>query len=78
MILHVLYVMAKFGVLQPGRRKFTFYHQVSRNFWYSFDQPWKDERLSRPLSQLVEIPPAKLMKGRIMQTAYQEGQHFLL
>ena len=26
---------------------------VPRNSWYSFDQPWKDERLSRPWSHLV-------------------------
>ena len=28
------------------RRQFTFYHQVPRISWYSFDQPQKDERLS--------------------------------
>ena len=28
------------------RRQFTLYHQVPRNFWYSFDQSWKDEKLS--------------------------------
>ena len=28
------------------RRPFTFYHQVPRNFWCSFDQLRKDERLS--------------------------------
>ena len=27
------------------RRKFTFYHKVPRNSWYSFDQPWKNERV---------------------------------
>ena len=29
-------------------RQFTFYQHVPRNSWYSFDRPWKDERLSRP------------------------------
>ena len=28
------------------RRQFTFYHLVSRNYWYSFDRPRKDERLN--------------------------------
>ena len=27
------------------RRAFTFYHEVPRNSWYSFDQPWKSERV---------------------------------
>ena len=30
------------------RRQFTFYHIVPRNSWYSFYQPCKHERLSRP------------------------------
>ena len=29
------------------RRQFTFYHYVSRNSWYIFDWPQRDERLSR-------------------------------
>ena len=31
-----------------SRRQFTFYRSVSRNSWYSFYRPWKDERLSQP------------------------------
>ena len=30
------------------RRQFTFYHSVPKNSWYPFDQPRKDERLTRP------------------------------
>ena len=33
-----------------SRTWFTFSHYVSRNSWYSFHQPWKDERLSLPWS----------------------------
>ena len=33
-----------------SRRQFIFYHKVPRNFWYSFYQPQKDERLSWPWS----------------------------
>ena len=29
------------------RRQFTFYHYISRNSWYIFDWPQRDERLSR-------------------------------
>ena len=36
-----------------SRRKFTFYHSVSRNTWYSFFRARKDERLSRPWSHPV-------------------------
>ena len=28
------------------RRQFTSYHLDSKNSWYSFDRPWKDDRLS--------------------------------
>ena len=34
-------------------RQFTFYHQVPRKSWYSFDQPLKDERLSPPWNHAV-------------------------
>ena len=37
------------------RRQFTFYHSVPRNSWYSFYQPRKDERLSRPWSHPVAL-----------------------
>ena len=33
-----------------ARRQFTFYHSISRNSWYLFDQPWKDEKLTQPWS----------------------------
>ena len=42
------------GIQQPQdyrailRRQFTFYHQVPRKSWYSFDRPQKDQRLSWP------------------------------
>ena len=32
------------------RRQFTFYHPVSSTSWYSFNQPWMNERLSWPWS----------------------------
>ena len=35
------------------RRQFTFYHKVLLSSWYPFDQPQKDERLSRPWSHPV-------------------------
>ena len=35
--------------------QFTFYHSVPRNSWYSFYQPRKDERLSRPWSHPVVL-----------------------
>ena len=38
-----------------SRRQFTFYHYVPRSFWYSFYQPWKDERLSRPCNHPVNL-----------------------
>ena len=34
-------------------RQFTFYHKAPRNCWYSFGQPPKNERLSRPWSHSV-------------------------
>ena len=38
-----------------SRGQFTFYHEVPRNFWYSFYQPRKNERLSRPWSHSVVL-----------------------
>ena len=32
------------GYRATSRRQFTFYHQVPRKSWYSFDRPRKDER----------------------------------
>ena len=44
------------GVQLPqGYRVITFYHLVPRNFWYSFDRPRKDERLSRAWSHPVVL-----------------------
>ena len=40
-------------------RQCTFYHFVPRNPWYSFDQPQKGERLSRPWSH----PPSGFEHG---------------
>ena len=36
-------------------RQFTFYRQVPRKSWYSFDRPWKDERVSQPWSHPVVL-----------------------
>ena len=38
-----------------SRRQFTFYHQVPRKSWHSFDRPRKNERLSRPCSHPVVL-----------------------
>ena len=38
-----------------SRRQFTFHHQVSRNPWYSFYWPRKDEQLSQPWSHPVVL-----------------------
>ena len=38
-----------------SRRQFTFYHEVPRNFWYSYCQPWEDERLTQPWSHPVVL-----------------------
>ena len=43
------------GNRATSRRKFTFYHQVSRKSWYSFDQPRKDDRLSQPWNHPVDL-----------------------
>ena len=37
------------------KRQYTFYHKACKNSWYSFYQPWKDERLSWPWSQTVVL-----------------------
>ena len=41
------------GSTATSRRQF--YHQVPRNPWYSFCQPWKDEKLSQLLSHPVVL-----------------------
>ena len=38
-----------------SRRQFSFYHIVPRYSWYSFYQPQKEERLSRPWSHPVVL-----------------------
>ena len=43
------------GYKDTTRKQFTFYRYVLRNFWYSFDQFRKDERLSRPCSHQVRL-----------------------
>ena len=42
------------------RTQFTFYQQLSRSTWYSFHQPYKDERVSRPWSHPVVLNPRRL------------------
>ena len=42
------------GYKATKRRQFIF-HQLPRNFWYSLDQPQKDERLSQPWSHSVVL-----------------------
>ena len=41
-------------------RQFTFYHEVSRNSWYSLDRPRKDERLCRPWNHQVVLNTGSL------------------
>ena len=43
------------GYRATSMRQFTFYHQVPRKSWYSFDRPQKDERVSRPWSHPVVL-----------------------
>ena len=38
--------------IRGGSLRFT---KVPRNSWYSFYRPWKDERLSQPLSHPVVL-----------------------
>ena len=40
--------------------QFTFYPKVPKNSWYSFDQPRKDERLSRPRSHPMDLKTGTL------------------
>ena len=49
----IIYELNFLKALATSRRQFTFYHSVSWNSWYSFYQPRKDQRLSRPWSQPV-------------------------
>ena len=56
--LYGLFLWMGFNCLKAtatSRRQFTFYHSVPRNSWYSFYQPQKDERLSRPWSHPVVL-----------------------
>ena len=48
------------GYRATTRRQFTFYHSVPRSSWYSFNLPWKDERLSWPQSHPVVLNPGSL------------------
>ena len=41
--------------------KFTFYHEVHRSSWYSFDQARKDERLSRLWNNLNNYKPLNIL-----------------
>ena len=43
------------------RRQFTFYHQVLRISWYSYDRPRKGERLSRPWSYLMVLNSGRMV-----------------
>ena len=56
--LWLLFLWMGFNCLKAtatSRRQFTFYHSVPRYSWYSFYQPRKDERLSRPWSHSVVL-----------------------
>ena len=62
-----------------SRRQFTFYHSVPRNVWYSFYQPRKDERLSRPWSHLTEYnffdevdTPRKGVENRVKREFFKD------
>ena len=48
------------GYRATTRRQFTFYHSVPRSSWYSFNRPWKDERLSWPQSHPLVLNPGSL------------------
>ena len=82
----ILYVKVKFRALQPGWRKFItvsfcflrFYFLLKRHTEYSETSV----NVKKFNSIFVEIPPAKLIKEFIMQTAYKENhkrsQHSIL
>ena len=43
------------GYIAFTRRQFTFYYSVPRSYRYSFNRPWKNERLSWPWSHPVVL-----------------------
>ena len=57
------------GYRATARRQFTFYHSVPRSFWYLFNQPRKDERLSGPRSHPVVLNPGYLHRESNALTA---------
>ena len=57
-------------------RQFTFYQHVPRNSWYSFDRPWKDERLSRPWSYQVGLNMGPLNWKSSALTSYTFFENF--
>ena len=70
------------GYRATTRRQFTFYQQVPRNSWYSFDRPRKDERLSQPLvwesSALTTRPLVhKIIKSHCLILEPKFGDDFL-
>ena len=59
------------GQIATLRGQFTFYHYFPRNLWYSFNEPQKDERLSRSWSH-----PMVLNMGLLdWESSPQELQH---
>ena len=48
------------GYRVTTRRQFTFYNSVRRSFWYSFDHPRKDKRLSGHWSHPMVLNPRYL------------------
>ena len=58
-------------------RQFTFYQHVPRNSWYSFDRPWKDERLSRPWNYQVGLNMGPLNWKSSALTSYTLFRKFL-
>ena len=43
------------GYRATSTMQFTFYHQVHRKSWYSFDASWKDESLNQPWNHPVVL-----------------------
>ena len=58
--------------LQEMRRQFTIYHYVPRKSWYSYGQPWKDEKSSQSWINLVD---AVVWHTSSVQTEFKTRKH---
>ena len=59
------------------RRRFTFYREVPRSSWYSFDRPPKDERLSQPWSHSLSFTLSRLDWESSVLTTSHENENLI-